>query len=122
MSGGTALMSTALATRLCAVRAEIARDFAAAGRVADMDGVLEIEMRRHRREIIGVVVHVVSVAVWRGAAVAAAIVRDDAIAVIEEEHHLRVPVVGRQRPAVAEHDRLARCPSPCRRSACRLWS
>jgi hypothetical protein len=35
---------------------------------------------------------------------------DDAIAVIEEEQHLRVPVFGLQRPAVAEHDRLTVAP------------
>ena len=35
-----------------------------------------------------------------------AVVGDDAIAMIEEEHHRRVPIVGRQAPAMAEHDRL----------------
>jgi hypothetical protein len=37
---------------------------------------------------------------------AAAVMRDHAIALREEEHHLRVPVVGAQRPAVMEDDRL----------------
>ena len=41
---------------------------------------------------------------------AAPVVGDDAIAVIEKEQHLRVPVVGRERPAVAEHDRLPVAP------------
>src|SRR5690606_6404526 len=40
------------------------------------------------------------------AAVPAAIVRDDAVSVAEEEHHLVVPVVCAQRPAVVEDDRL----------------
>jgi hypothetical protein len=35
---------------------------------------------------------------------------DDAIALFEEEQHLRVPVIGRQRPAVAEHDGLTLAP------------
>jgi hypothetical protein len=35
---------------------------------------------------------------------------DDAKAVIEEEQHLRIPVIGRQRPAMAEHDRLTFAP------------
>ena len=34
------------------------------------------------------------------------VVRDDAKAVGAEEHHLRVPVVAAQRPAVVEHDGL----------------
>ena len=41
---------------------------------------------------------------------AAAVMGDDAIAVIEEEQHLRVPVIGRQRPAMAEHDGLTGAP------------
>src|SRR5882757_10565769 len=31
-------------------------------------------------------------------------------AVVEEKHHLRVPIVGRQRPTVTEHYGLARSP------------
>ena len=79
---------------------------AAAGGMADVNGVLQIEMRRHGRKIVGIMIHVMAVAGLAGTAVAAAVMGDDAIAVIEEEQHLRVPVVGRQRPAMAEHDRL----------------
>src|SRR4029077_3155538 len=45
-----------------------------------------------------------------GAAMAAPIVRDDAIAVLEEEQHVRVPIIGRQRPAMAEHEGLPLAP------------
>jgi hypothetical protein len=38
-------------------------------------------------------------------AVSASVSGDDAIALREEEQHLAVPVISRQRPAVAEHDR-----------------
>src|SRR5258705_12845456 len=55
-------------------------------------------------------IHVMAAADLGGAAMAAPVVGDDAIAVLEEEQHLRVPVVGRQRPAVAEHDGLTRAP------------
>ena len=41
---------------------------------------------------------------------AAPVVRDDAVAVLDEEQHLRVPVIGRERPAVAEHDGLSLAP------------
>ena len=41
---------------------------------------------------------------------AAAIVRDDAIALVEKEHHLVVPVVGAERPAMMEDDGLALAP------------
>ena len=89
---------------------QIAHHFAASGRMADMNGVLQIEMRRHRREIVGVVIEVMAVGHLTGAAVAAAVVRDHAIALLEEKQHLVVPVVGRQRPAVAENDGLTLAP------------
>ena len=75
-----------------------------------MHRVLEIEMCGQRREVVGVVIHVVAVAGLGGAAMAAPVVGDDAIAVLEEEQHLRVPIIGRQRPAVAEHDGLTLAP------------
>ena len=34
----------------------------------------------------------------------------DAIAVVEEEQHLCVPIIGRQRPTVTEYDRLTGTP------------
>jgi hypothetical protein len=36
-------------------------DLTAAGRVANVDGILQIEMRSKRYEVIGVVIHIVSV-------------------------------------------------------------
>ena len=63
-------------------------------------------MRRHRRKIIGIVVHVVAVAGLGGPSMAAPVMGNDAIAMLEEEQHLRVPVIGRQGPAMAEHDGL----------------
>ena len=42
----------------------------------------------------------------RRTAVAATVMRDDAIALRQEEQHLRVPVVGGEGPAMVEHDRL----------------
>src|SRR6185369_7364332 len=53
---------------------------------------------------------VVALAGLRRAAVAAPVVGDDAVPPVEEVQHLVVPVIGAQRPAVAEHDRLARTP------------
>src|SRR5712692_4437676 len=44
------------------------------------------------------------------AAMAAPVVGDDAIAVLEEEQQLCVPVIGAKRPAMAEYDGLAIAP------------
>src|SRR5258706_14510786 len=78
--------------------------------MTDVDGVLQIEMRGQSREVVGIVVRGMAVAGLAGAAVAPAVMGDDAIAVIEEEQHLRVPVIGRQRPAMAEYDGLTFAP------------
>src|SRR5882724_576686 len=67
-------------------------------------------MLGERREIGGVMIHVVPLAGLTGAPVTASVMGDDAIAVIQEEHHLRVPIVGAQWPAVTEDDGLAFAP------------
>ena len=41
---------------------------------------------------------------------AAPVVGDHAEALAEEEQHLRVPIIGRERPAVAKHDGLTIAP------------
>jgi hypothetical protein len=61
-------------------------------------------------QIIGIVVHVVSVAGLSRATMSAPISRNDAIAFAEEKKHLRVPIIGRQRPTVAKDDRLTFAP------------
>ena len=45
-----------------------------------------------------------------GAAMAASVVSDDAIAVLAEEQHLRVPIIGRQGPTMTEDNRLSFAP------------
>jgi hypothetical protein len=86
------------------------RNLAAAGGMANVNGVLQIEMRREGRQVIGIVIHVMAVAYLRGSPMTAPVVGNDAIAVLEEEQHLSVPIIGRQRPAVAEHDGLPFAP------------
>src|SRR5437879_1109426 len=85
-------------------------DFAAAGRVADMHRFLEVEMRGQRRQVIRIMIHIVAVAGLGGAAMSASVVGDDAIALLKKEEHLRVPIISRQRPAVAEDDGLSFAP------------
>ena len=65
-------------------------------------------MGSQRSQVVGVVIHVVTAAGLRRAAVPAPVMGDDAVAVPQEEHHLGVPVIGRKRPAVTEDHRLAR--------------
>jgi hypothetical protein len=100
------------------VSGDVVHDFAAAGGVSNVDGVRDTEMGSQGSEVVGVVVHVVTVAGLRGALVPTPVMGDDAVALPEEEQHFGVPVVGRKRPAVAENDRVGPSPSPCRRSLC----
>src|SRR5690242_1001862 len=76
----------------------------------DMDGVGQIELAHQFSKIIGVGVHVVALPGLTRTAVAAAVMGDAAITVLGKEEHLVFPGVGRQRPAVTEHDRLTGAP------------
>src|SRR6516162_11304842 len=67
-------------------------------------------MRSKRRQVVGIVVHVMAGSTLARAAMAAAVMGDDAKAAVEEEQHLRVAVVGRERPAMAEDNRLSQAP------------
>ena len=93
-----------------AVAGDVAHHLAPAGRVADVHGVVEVEVRDYRGQVVGVVVHVVPVAGLGRAAVAPAVGGHDPVALTQEEQELGVPVVGRERPAVTEDDRLPRAP------------
>src|SRR4029077_15499709 len=90
--------------------AEIMHDLATAGRMTDVNCILQVEMIGDGLQIIGIVVHVMSVAGLSRATMSTPISCNDTIAFAEEEKHLRVPVIGRERPAVTEHNRLSAAP------------
>src|SRR6266566_6606813 len=93
-----------------AMPSQIMRHLAAASGMTNVHGVFQIKMRGQSRKVVGIVIHVVAIARLGGPAVASSVMGDDAIAVFEEGQHLRVPVIGRQRPAVAEDDGLPFAP------------
>src|ERR1700678_3994037 len=82
----------------------IADYFAAAGRMTDMHGTPEVQVRGQRRQVIGIVIHIVTVGGLARASMAASVMGDDPKAVIQEEKELRVPIIGGERPAVRKHD------------------
>ena len=51
---------------------------------------------------------------------AAAIVGDHAVSALQEEHHLGIPVIGRERPAMMKEERLACAPIFVKNLRCRL--
>ena len=110
MIGGTAATRTAFLTRVGTVASDVARHFAAAGRVTDQRGVPEIERFDHGSKIVGVAVHVV-VGQKPGSNGRDPVGRARrAVAVLREEQHLTVPGIGTERPAVRERDDRACAP------------
>ncbi len=93
-----------------AVAADISGHLAATGGMADQHRVFQIERVDERREIVGVVVHVVAVPGLARSSTAATVMGDGAIAMGGHEDQLVVPGVGIERPAMAEDDRLPRAP------------
>ncbi len=89
---------------------DITRHLAAAGRMPDVDRILEIELGDELGKIVGVGVHVVAGPGLARAAVATTVVCDAAVSLAGEEEHLIFERIGRQRPAVAEDNRLPRAP------------
>ena len=77
---------------------------AAACGVADVHDLAQVEVLHDGGCVGGVMVHVVAVRDLGGSAVAAAVMRDDPEAALNEEQQLSVPVVGAQGPAVVKHD------------------
>src|SRR5690606_22334093 len=86
------------------VPCDIARRLATAGGMADVDCVTQVQPRCQRCNVCSVGVHVVALGTLAGAPVATTVVGDDAIALLEKEQQLRVPVVAAQRPAMVEDD------------------
>jgi len=78
--------------------------------MTNVHGILQIKMRSQSRKVVGIMIHVMAITRLSGPAVASSVLGDDAITVFEEEQHLRVPVIGRQRPTMAEDDGLSFAP------------
>src|ERR1700733_9291861 len=88
----------------------VTRNFAAAGGMANVDCVLQVELFGKSREIISVGVHLVAIPRLRGTTMPSAVMRDNSITTLAKEHHLSVPIVGTERPPMTEYDGLPFAP------------
>src|ERR1700733_2663973 len=70
--------------------------------MADVDDVFDIELCDQLGDVGGIGVHLVAGVCLGGAPVSAAVMSDDAVAVLKEEHHLGVPVVCGEGPAMVK--------------------
>jgi hypothetical protein len=90
-----------------------------------MDGILQIERLGDGKGVGGVMIHVVTFGNLGRPAMATAIMGDNAKTLGKEEQHLRIPVIGRERPAVVKHDGLGILRAPVLvedfGSVCRLY-
>jgi hypothetical protein len=57
---------------------QLVRHLATAGGMANVNGVLQVEMRCQRRQVIGIVIHVLTVAHLSGPAMASAVMSYEA--------------------------------------------
>src|SRR5690606_20909385 len=93
-----------------AMAADVSGHLSTAGRETDEDHIAEIEMLDQLGQVVGIMIHIVSVPRLARAAVAAPVVGNDAETVVREMKHLRFPTVGTQRPTVAEQHWLPLAP------------
>src|SRR5713101_349494 len=90
--------------------ADIVRHLASAGRMADQNQIVQVELFDELGKVIGILVHVVAVPRLIRLAVAAAVVSDDTVSVLAKEQHLRLPGVAGERPSMRKEDRLSLSP------------
>src|SRR5690606_21745422 len=93
-----------------AVAAHVPDDLTTTGGVTHEDDVAQIKMVEQGSEVVGVRVEIVAVPRLAGTAVAPTVVGDGAEAIRCHVPQLVVPHIGGERPAVAEHHRLAGAP------------
>jgi hypothetical protein len=92
------------------VPANGARHLAAARRVPDVNGIVEIQFLDECREIVGIGIDVITGPRLARPSVAPSIVRNAPVPAICQEHHLVFPGVIIQRRTVAGDDRLPSAP------------
>jgi hypothetical protein len=65
-----------------------------------VDRVFKVEMPGNGGEIIGIVIHIMTVRRLGRPSVTPTVMRDDTEAEVQEKHHLGIPIVGAERPSV----------------------
>ncbi len=93
INGGTELIKDSFGDTTGAVTADVACEFAAICRVADVNRLGDAEVFGERSQVVGIGVHFVSIPCLGGTAVPTPVMRDDAEAALPEEHHLGLPFV-----------------------------
>src|SRR6266478_3141878 len=90
---------------LGSVPPDVAHDLTAPCGMADQSYVFQIQLVEQRSQVIGIRIHVVAIPRLARTSMAAAVVGNNAIAVLSEEQHLCIPGVCVQRPSMRKNDR-----------------
>src|ERR1700736_4014929 len=78
--------------------------------MANVNGIAKVQLLGQFVYVSSVGVHLVAGNGLCGAAMSAAVMGNHAVSALKKEHHLSVPVVCRERPAMMEEQRLASAP------------
>src|ERR1700681_4004878 len=78
--------------------------------MADVNGIAKVQLFNQLVYVSSVCVHLVAGNGLCGSSMSATVMSDHAVSPVEKEHHLSVPVVCRERPAMVEEQRLASAP------------
>src|SRR5579863_382018 len=78
--------------------------------MANVNGVADIEGLHQLVDVCSVRIHFIASFGLRGTAMSAPVMSNHAKTALEKEHHLRVPIVCRERPAMMKEKRLSRSP------------
>ena len=111
-----------LGNALGSMTPDVARDFAAASRMTNMDGILQVECRDELGEVVGVGVEIVSIPGLTRPAMAAAIMSDAPVSARSQKEHLVFEGIRGKRPAVTKDHRLTIAPIVVINLLCRPWS
>src|SRR5450631_1203260 len=89
---------------------DVAGDLTAAGGVADVNRVLEVQRGHQRGEVVSVGVHVVAIPGLTRTAMSTPIVGDAAVSTRCQKENLVLEGIGAKRPAMTEHHGLSLAP------------
>jgi hypothetical protein len=88
------------------VASDIVDDLATARGMAHMYRLLHVEMIYDRRNVVGVMIHIMAVPDLTRPSMSAPVVRDDPETLGQKEEHLGIPVICTERPSVMKENDL----------------
>lgn len=86
---------------------EVTGDFSSSIGITNYHYLFDLKVFEKLLEVVGIIVHVVSILGLSRSSIATPIMCDNTVAVFSKERHLIFPIVTAQRPAMGEGDDIA---------------